>query len=93
MKLLLLAILVGIVSGVGAMVFYWACQTVSHFSLAMIAGYQQSAPGGEAVVLGDDRPPDPVAACGPADGWGAVQRADCIHAGAGGGRPRNGRGD
>ncbi|HEY4328820.1 MAG TPA: chloride channel protein, partial [Phycisphaerae bacterium] len=46
-KILLLAILVGIVSGLGAILFYYACQVVTHFTLASIAGYQQSSPGGE----------------------------------------------
>jgi chloride channel protein, CIC family len=53
LKLLLLAILVGIVSGVGAMVFYAACQTVSHYALAMVAGYQQASPGGEKALYGE----------------------------------------
>src|ERR1700751_5850981 len=47
MKLMLLSILVGNVSGIGAIAFYAACQIVTHYALVLLAGYQQSAPGGE----------------------------------------------
>jgi CIC family chloride channel protein len=45
--------LVGVVSGVGAIVFFAACQVVFHYSLDLIAGYRPHAPGGEPPILGD----------------------------------------
>ncbi len=53
MKLMLLSVLVGIVSGIGAIAFYWACQVVTHLALVMVAGYQQAAPGGESPLFAE----------------------------------------
>jgi len=48
-RLLGLAMLVGIVAGLGAIVFYLATRIVEHYALGMIVGYQQPVrPAGEA---------------------------------------------
>jgi CIC family chloride channel protein len=49
-RLMLLAINVGIVAGLGAIAFQWASQTVSHYALGMIAGYQATEPAGELIL-------------------------------------------
>ncbi len=46
-RLLGLSLVVGIIAGVGAVVFFIACQIVSHFALDTLAGYHPQAPGGE----------------------------------------------
>src|SRR3954449_816589 len=46
-RLLGLSLVVGVISGLGAIVFYSACQLVFHFSLDAIAGYRPTSPGGE----------------------------------------------
>ncbi len=46
-RLLGLALLVGVIAGLGAIVFYYACQVVVHFTLDMIVGYHAQHPGGE----------------------------------------------
>jgi CIC family chloride channel protein len=46
-RLLGLSLLVGVVAGVGAIVFYAACQVVAHFALDAVAGYRPAHPGGE----------------------------------------------
>ncbi len=46
-RLLGWSILVGIVAGLGAIVFFSACQLVVHYTLDAVAGYQAHAPGGE----------------------------------------------
>ncbi len=56
-RLLGLSLLVGIVAGIGAILFFIACQAVSHFALDILAGYHPSAPGGEQPMFGDtDKP-------------------------------------
>lgn len=52
-RLLGLSLVVGIVAGIGAIVFYAACQVVFRFSLDAVAGYHPSSPGGEAALLGE----------------------------------------
>lgn len=42
-----LAALVGLVAGVGAVLFHLACITVSHFALVELAGYDQRGPANE----------------------------------------------
>jgi CIC family chloride channel protein len=42
-----LALVVGVIAGVGAIVFYAACQIVSHYALDVLAGYRPKGPGGE----------------------------------------------
>ena len=50
-RLLALAALVGIVAGVGAIVFYFATRVAEHYALGVIAGYlPEPRPGGEAVM-------------------------------------------
>ena len=46
-RLMGLSMVVGIVAGLGAIVFFTACQTVSHYALDEGAGYRPHAPGGE----------------------------------------------
>jgi chloride channel protein, CIC family len=46
-RLMALSVLVGIIAGVGAIVFYFACQVVVHYALDGIAGYRAQEPGGE----------------------------------------------
>jgi CIC family chloride channel protein len=46
-RLLGLSLVVGIVSGIGAIVFYAACQLVLHYALDSMAGYRPDEPGGE----------------------------------------------
>jgi len=46
-RLMVLALLVGVISGLGAIIFYWACQVVFHYSLSWFAGYQPVNPKGE----------------------------------------------
>src|SRR6516162_1777208 len=51
-RLLGLSLLVGIIAGVGAIVFFVACQIVFHFSLDVLAGYHPHTPGGEPDLFG-----------------------------------------
>ena len=46
-RLLGLSLVVGIIAGVGAIVFFAACQVVFHYSLDGIAGYRPVSPKGE----------------------------------------------
>jgi CIC family chloride channel protein len=46
-RLLGLSLLVGLISGIGAIVFYVACQLVVHGTLDAIVGYRPASPGGE----------------------------------------------
>jgi CIC family chloride channel protein len=46
-RLLGLSLLVGVIAGVGAIVFYSACQVVAHYALDRVAGYRPREPGGE----------------------------------------------
>jgi chloride channel protein, CIC family len=46
-RLLGLSLVVGIIAGLGAIVFFTACQVVAHYSLDAVAGYRPHAPGGE----------------------------------------------
>ena len=50
-RLMLLSTLVGVVAGLGAVVFYCACQFVTHYTLAKFAGYEQLGPGGEIALF------------------------------------------
>src|SRR5581483_9572019 len=52
-RLLGLSLLVGVIAGIGAIVFFVACQVVFHYSLDALAGYRPHAPGGEAPILAD----------------------------------------
>ena len=44
-RLLGLSLVVGVVAGLGAIVFFVACQVVVHFALDAVAGYHPHAPG------------------------------------------------
>jgi len=46
-----LALVVGIVAGLGAIAFYTACQVVVHYALDGAAGYRPHHPGGEPPLL------------------------------------------
>ncbi len=50
-RLLGLCLVVGVVAGVGAVLFYSACQVVFHYTLGAIAGYHPVAPGYEPPLL------------------------------------------
>src|SRR5437763_16611459 len=56
-RLLGLSLVVGVVSGVGAIIFFAACQFVFHYALAVGAGYHAHAPGGEPPLFGDSATP------------------------------------
>ncbi len=49
-RMLVLASLVGIVAGLGAITFQYACHFVSHYSLDIFAGYHPTGPAGEKVM-------------------------------------------
>jgi len=59
-KWFLLSALIGLVAGLGAIDFQIACQTVSHFSLGLVAGFTPGEPLGEsrlyAETLGEFSP-------------------------------------
>jgi CIC family chloride channel protein len=46
-----LSLVVGVVAGLGAIVFYFACQVAVHYSLDAVAGYRAHHPGGEPPLL------------------------------------------
>lgn len=50
-RLLGLSLIVGIISGFGAIGFYAACQVVSHYSLDALGGYRPTEPAGEAPMF------------------------------------------
>lgn len=52
-RLLGLSLVVGVISGLGAIVFYWACQLVFHYTLDGIVGYRPVAPGGEPALFAE----------------------------------------
>src|SRR5271157_5853937 len=52
-RLLGLSLLVGVIAGLGAIVFFTACQVVSHYALDAGAGYRPKAPGGEPPMFKD----------------------------------------
>jgi CIC family chloride channel protein len=56
-RLMGLSLIVGIISGVGAIVFYAACQVVVHYALDAGAGYRPSTPGGEPVLFAETSQP------------------------------------
>lgn len=56
-RVLGLSLIVGLISGLGAIVFFAACQVVSRYSLDAIAGYQPAEPGGEQPLFGASTTP------------------------------------
>jgi CIC family chloride channel protein len=50
-RLMGLSLVVGVISGLGAVAFFVACQVVFHYSLDLFAGYHPPGPGGEPAVL------------------------------------------
>jgi len=56
-RVLMLALAVGLVAGLGAIVFYAACQVVVHYGLDAVAGYRPSHPAGEPPLLAATQQP------------------------------------
>jgi CIC family chloride channel protein len=56
-RLLGLSLLVGLVAGIGAIVFYLGCLIVFRYSLDALAGYHPTHPGGEHPLLGETAGP------------------------------------
>src|SRR6516164_6635752 len=56
-RLLGLSLLVGIVSGIGAVLFFAACQVVFYVALHVVAGYQPQTPGGEPPLFSETQQP------------------------------------
>src|SRR5690349_20559725 len=52
-RLLGLSLIVGVIAGIGAIVFFSACQLVFRYSLDAVAGYHPHSPGGEPPLLGE----------------------------------------
>jgi chloride channel protein, CIC family len=52
-RLLGLSLVVGVIAGIGAIVFFGACQVVFHFALETVAGYHPHSPGGEPQLFGE----------------------------------------
>jgi CIC family chloride channel protein len=52
-RLMVLSLAVGIIAGIGAIVFFAACQIVFHYALDVGAGYHPHTPGGEPPMLGE----------------------------------------
>src|SRR5579862_7248910 len=52
-RLLGLSLVVGIISGIGAIVFFAACQVVFHYALEVVVGYHPHTPGGEPSMFAD----------------------------------------
>ena len=50
-RVLAWSLVVGVIAGVGAIVFFAACQVVAHFTLDAIAGYRPGEPGGESPLF------------------------------------------
>src|SRR5262249_42716351 len=49
-RVLAASVLVGVVAGLGAVVFSAACHLVVHYTLEGLAGYRAEGPAGEAVL-------------------------------------------
>lgn len=52
-----LALVVGVAAGLGAILFYSACQAVVHYSLDGAAGYRPNHPGGEPPLMEETQSP------------------------------------
>jgi len=53
----MLALVVGLVAGLGAIVFYVGCQVVVHYALDAVVGYRPTPPAGEPPFLGATQQP------------------------------------
>ncbi len=56
-RLMLLSVLVGVIAGLGAIVFYLACQDVFHYALEDWVGYRPTPPGGEPSLFAESTTP------------------------------------
>jgi CIC family chloride channel protein len=56
-RLLGLSLVVGILAGIGAVVFFTACQVVVHYALDGVAGYRPHSPGGEPPIFSETSQP------------------------------------
>jgi CIC family chloride channel protein len=56
-RLMMLSVLVGIIAGGGAIVFFTACQLVSHAALDRVVGYRPTAPKGEPPLIAETDQP------------------------------------
>jgi CIC family chloride channel protein len=56
-RLLFLCGLVGVVAGLGAIVFFWMLEFTKHYALGVIAGYYPPGPGGEAPLFSEAAAP------------------------------------
>jgi len=54
-RVLALSLIVGVIAGLGAVLFYVGGQTVLHYTLTDIAGYEPVEAGGEAPLFAEDR--------------------------------------
>src|SRR5690242_4953159 len=52
-RLLGLSLIVGGIAGIGAIIFFSACQLVFRYSLDAVADYHPHAPGGESPLFGE----------------------------------------
>ncbi len=56
-RVMVLSVLVGVIAGLGAIVFYVACQVVFHYALEDWAGYRPTPPGGETPLFAEPSSP------------------------------------
>src|SRR5580698_6804638 len=56
-RMMFLSLLVGVIAGVGAIVFFAACQVVFHYALGVGAGYHPHTPLGEPPMLAETQNP------------------------------------
>lgn len=56
-RLLGLSLVVGVISGIGAIVFFLTCQVIVHYALDAVVGYRPGFPGGEPPVFADTDQP------------------------------------
>src|SRR5262245_30007018 len=52
-RLLGLSLVVGLIAGLGAIVFFVACEAVFRYTLDAVAGYHPTSPGGEPPLFGE----------------------------------------
>ena len=89
-RLLGLALVVGIVAGLGAVLFYAAGQAVFHYTLDAVAGYHPEPTGGEIPALPGNRHSAASLVAGPDSGTRRPgERLARVFARAGSRRPRH----